>query len=333
MVPAAALVERFRTDLDALSAPGERIGVAVSGGPDSLALLLLAAAARPGQVEAATVDHALRAESAAEAEMVAAVCGRLSVPHEIITHEWEEPPTAAIQERAREARYDALAWWAGHRGLAALVTAHHADDQAETLVMRLNRGAGVRGLAAMRPCSKVPGSKLALLRPLLEWRRSELEEVCKAAGLTPAIDPSNSDEHYERVRLRQALAAASWLNPDAIARSAMHLASADDALDWVAEGLALARITDDSDGLQIDADGLPVELQRRLLLVVFARFHAPEPRGPNLVRALTALSEGRTVTLSGLKLTGGRRWRASNEPERKTSKKVRSGPVADSTCG
>src|SRR3954453_2283282 len=105
MVPGPALIERFSADLDALLAPSERLGVAVSGGPDSLALLLLAAAARPGLIEAATVDHALRPESRAEAEMVAALCKRIGVPHEILTVEWEHKPETALQERARLHRY------------------------------------------------------------------------------------------------------------------------------------------------------------------------------------------------------------------------------------
>src|SRR5262245_46562227 len=135
-----ALLERFRADLDSLSAPSERIGIAVSGGPDSLALLLLAAAARPGLVEAATVDHGLRPESRAEAEMVARTCAELRVPHEILVADWAETPSSAIQERAREARYSLLAGWLVEQKLKALATAHHADDQAETILMRLNRG-------------------------------------------------------------------------------------------------------------------------------------------------------------------------------------------------
>src|SRR5437868_14333183 len=109
MIPEPALVDRFRGDLDALVAPDSRVGVAVSGGPDSLALLLLAAAARPGEVEAATVDHALRPESTKEAETVAGICEQLGVPHVICTVEWEEKPKTAIQERARAARYRLLA--------------------------------------------------------------------------------------------------------------------------------------------------------------------------------------------------------------------------------
>src|SRR5512146_1103051 len=137
MVPEQALVDRFAFELDSLLAPGPPIGIAVSGGPDSLALLLLAAAARPGLIEAATVDHGLRAESQAEAEAVARICAELRVPHEILLAEWAETPSTAIQERAREARYRLLAGWLVERELKALATAHHVDDQAETILMRL----------------------------------------------------------------------------------------------------------------------------------------------------------------------------------------------------
>lgn len=317
MVPDPVLVDRFRAELDTLSAPGERIGIAVSGGPDSLALLLLAAAARPGLVEAATVDHGLRAESQTEAEMVARICAELRVPHEILLAEWSEPPSTAIQERAREARYRLLAGWLVERKLKALATAHHADDQAETILMRLNRGSGLRGLAGMRPKSVVPGSRIPLLRPLLGWQHTELEQLCATAGLEPAVDPSNSDEQFERVRIRKALAEAAWLSPEGLARSAAHLASADDALGWVAEGLALARVTDDAEGLRVDAAGLPAELQRRLLLIAFARFHAAEPRGADLMHAIDALSRGNSATLSGLKLDGGQHWRITKAPSRR----------------
>ena len=158
LTPHQALVDRFSRDLDSLIRPGERIGIAVSGGPDSLALLFLAAAARPGLVEAATVDHSLRVESRSEAETVAGICERLGVPHSTLTAEWNEKPETAIQERARKARYALLGAWAREKTLGALLTGHHADDQAETLVMRLLRGAGVKGLAGMRRFAKAPGT-------------------------------------------------------------------------------------------------------------------------------------------------------------------------------
>ncbi|HEY6663279.1 MAG TPA: tRNA lysidine(34) synthetase TilS [Sphingomicrobium sp.] len=318
MVPDATLLDRFRADLDALIAPGERLGIAVSGGPDSLALLVLATAVRPGEIEAATVDHGLRTESRAEAAMVAEVCARLGVPHAILTADWPEPPVSAIQERAREMRYRLLANWLGEQNLAALLTGHHGDDQAETIVMRLNRGSGVRGLAGMRPMARVPGTAFPLLRPLLGWRRGELQQICANAGLSPVDDPSNEDEHYERVRIRRALAGSDLLDSAAAARSARNLAEADEALDWLADSLAPVRVTDDAEALRIDPDGLPREILRRLLRIAFARFHAPEPRGGDLERAIDTLAKGGTTTLSGLRLQGGAEWRLTAAPARRS---------------
>ena len=317
MGPEPELVERFRKDLDALVEPETRIGVAVSGGPDSVALLLLASAALPGKIEAATVDHGLRPESRGEASTVAELCAKLNIPHAILAVDWNEVPKTAIQERAREARYRLLGDWAKGRGLGAVATAHHADDQAETLIMRLNRGAGVRGLAGMRPISAIAGTNIRLVRPLLGWRRSELEAICSSAGVRPAIDPSNADEQFERVRVRQAVAEANWLDADALTRSAANLASADEALSWMADSLALVRVIDDGEALRVEPEGLPAEIQRRLLLVAFARFEALEPRGAELSRALEALAQGRTVTLSGLKLEGGPFWRITKAPPRR----------------
>src|SRR6478735_1325409 len=162
MVLEPLLVERFRADLAALIDPSHRIGLAVSGGPDSMALLVLAAAARPGQVEAATVDHLLREGSHEEAEMVARVCYQLSVPHSILKARWDERPDTAIQEKARRERYRLLGFWAEERGLDALATGHHVDDQAETVLMRLARGSGVRGLAGMHRRSIAAGTKVRL---------------------------------------------------------------------------------------------------------------------------------------------------------------------------
>jgi len=124
MVPEQALVDRFSADLDALLPPDKRIGLAVSGGPDSLALLLLAAASRPGHIEAATIDHALRSGSRDEAVMVGEICDRLGVPHAILTARWSELPETAIQERARHQRYSLLGFWAEERRLDAIVTDH-----------------------------------------------------------------------------------------------------------------------------------------------------------------------------------------------------------------
>ena len=139
------------------------------------------------------------------------------------------------QAQARAARYAALAGWAAAAGLGAVATAHHADDQAETLLMRLNRGSGLAGLAGVRARSVIEGTEIPLLRPLLGWRKAGLAEIVAAAGITPAEDPSNANPEFDRVRIRQALARADWLDPVQIVASAAHIAEGWQALEWYAE--------------------------------------------------------------------------------------------------
>jgi tRNA(Ile)-lysidine synthase len=315
------LVDRFERELNLLIAPDQPIGIAVSGGPDSLALLLLASAARPGLVEAATVDHALRPEGRAEAEAVAAICKKLGVPHAILTVEWKQKPETAIQERARNARYGLLGKWAGERGLKALLTGHHADDQAETLVMRLLRGAGVKGLAGMRRMAKAPRAELALLRPLLGWRRFELAKLCADAGLTPADDPSNADDQFERVRIRQALAGVDWFDPMAVALSATNLAEADTALQWAAAQEWKRGVTNGGGQLTYRPANAPREIRRRIArgaILALASEGSGDLRGPALEKVLTALAAGRKATLRGVVCIGGaQEWRFAKAPPRR----------------
>lgn len=321
MVPDPALVDRFRADLDALIEPGAKLGLAVSGGPDSLAMLLLAAAARPGGIEAATVDHGLRAESRAEAEMVAALCKKLGVPHSTLAVDWDVPATA-IQEQARKVRYGALAGWLRERALPALLTAHHLDDQAETMLMRLNRGSGVRGLAGMRRKSPLPGDPgQLLLRPLLSWRRRELEKICADAALTPAMDPSNEDERHERVRIRKALANADWLDVKAVAQSAQHLARADEALEWAASREWSEKVDVGADEILYRAPATPVEIIRRIVARAICELategSSDRLRGRELDRLVSDLQGGRTSTLRGVRCAGGLEWRFSAAPRRR----------------
>jgi tRNA(Ile)-lysidine synthase len=321
MVPEPALVERFRADLDALIAPHARVGIAVSGGPDSVALLLLAAAARPGEVEAATVDHALRPEARAEAEWVGVICGRLGVPHHILTARWNDRPTTAIQERARNERYRLLGYWAEEQGLGALATGHHADDQAETFIMRLNRGSGVRGLAGMRPRSIAPGANVKLIRPLLGWRRSELEQICKDADLEAVADPSNADERFERVRIRRALAEADWLDSAAIAKSAGNLGDADASLDWAMRAEWARAVRESSETIAYRASDAPTEILRRLIARAVRKLATEgdaDLRGSELDRLLMALAEGGTATVRGVLCRGGTEWRFTRAPARQS---------------
>jgi tRNA(Ile)-lysidine synthase len=315
LTPDPAILARFVADLDPLVPADTRLGIAVSGGPDSLALLLLAAAARPGMVEAATVDHGLRREARAEADFVAATCKSLAVPHHILHA--RVSPGASLQAQARTARYRVLGAWAIECDLGAIASGHHADDQAETLLMRLARGAGLSGLAATRR-RRVLEPGVSLVRPVLDWRRAELRAVVEQARLTPVDDPTNRDPRHDRTRFRGLLADADWADPERLASSARWLADADEAIEWAMEGLVGSRLAEDKAGVSVDATGLPRELQRRLLLTAFDRLDAPRPRGPDLDRALIALASGKKVTLSGLKLAGGERWQLAKEAKRQT---------------
>lgn len=307
--PPSGQVERFRAEVETLAgAAPTRLGIAVSGGPDSLALLLLAHAAFPGAVEAATVDHGLRAESGEEAAFVARLCAGFGIRHAILRP--AEPITGSLQAAARRARYRLLESWRVERGLDWLLTGHHADDQAETLLMRLNRGAGIAGLSGVRAVNG------RVLRPLLGWRRSELAAIVAAAGIEPVADPSNEDERFDRARIRRQLAEAGWVEAAGLARSAAALADADKALEWAA-GCLWAERSDGSGSL--DVSGIPAELRRRLLLEALRRIDpSADPRGDELSRLLATLENGGTATLAGVKCTGGGTWRFEPAPPRRS---------------
>ena len=184
-----------------------RVAVAVSGGSDSMALLLLALHWKqmlhgPREVVALTVDHGLRQESAAEAEQVATWCAERGVAHVVLP--WRgEKPTSGIQAKARVARYDLLAAWCRANQFPALLTGHTADDQAETVLMRQMRTSSDRSLAGIWPENEWHGTKL--LRPLLVVRRESLRAFLRAEEQPWLEDPSNENQLFERVRVRQAL--------------------------------------------------------------------------------------------------------------------------------
>lgn len=293
------------------SAASACFGVAVSGGPDSMALLDLMARAYPGRVEAATVDHGLRAASAEEAAMVADWCRAADIPHATL-----HPQGAVrgnVQSWARAQRYALLEGWRMERGLNWLLTAHHADDQLETLLMRLNRGAGVSGLAGVRARQGV------VLRPLLGVRKAALRAYVKQQGLPHADDPSNSDPRFDRAALRMALAGVDWIDVDAAGRSAAALAEVEDALDWMVDGLEARHVRGDGKGLVLDPDGLPRELLRRLLLRMLARLQpdAAAPRGEAIDRAIAAAREGGQVSIGRALLKGGSCWTMKVAPPRR----------------
>lgn len=312
--PPPATVARFRAHLEALTGRVERpIAVAVSGGPDSLALLLLSAAAFPGQTRAASVDHGLRPESAAEVGFVADISAGIGIPHAGLRAEWAGGlPKSGIQEAAREARYAALLRWCADQRIDTLLTAHHADDQAETLLMRLGRGAGLPGLLGIRAVQPMAGCRV--VRPLLGWRRSELAEICVNAGLTPIDDPSNGDPRHERSRVRKLLAASDAFDAGKVAESADHLLEVDEAVDWLVDEVVRTRIEVAQGTTFFDAAGLPREVRRRALARLL-----PESRGSAVARAIERLDNGQPTTLAGVRLTPGRRWSLVSAPPRRAN--------------
>ena len=258
--------------------------------------MLLAHAALPGRIAAATVDHGLRPESAGEARQVAEICAGLGVPHATL------PVTLAdgnVSNAARNARYAALGAWLSDAGLAALATAHHADDQAETLLLRLNRASGVAGLAGVRTRGSLPGVGAVVLRPLLGWRRAELAAIVSAGGLTAADDPSNRDPAYDRARLRGHLAGADWLDIPAIAAAAGHLADADAALDWAAAREWTEAVARDGPGITY-RPGAPRAVALRVIARVVREMGGVELRGGQVARAYAALMARQTVSLGSL---------------------------------
>src|SRR5215218_2198405 len=320
MVPAPHLIDRFCGDLDSLIPVDKRLGIAVSGGPDSLALLLLAATARRGKVESATVDHGLRPGAADEAEIVRKFCEKLGVPHVTLTAKWARQPTTAIQEQARDERYGLLGAWAKKRGLDAIVTAHHADDQAETFLMRLARGSGLRGLAGMRRIATLPGDDMPLLRPLLGWRREELEQVCAGVGVDPVNDPSNLDEQFERVRVRNLLASTSALDSASIAASANWLGEADRALEWATDREWQSAVSDEGSEFSYRPYA-PAEIQRRIVARIIALLgsegNVVNVRGKEMERVVAALGAGEPTTIRGVRCQGGAEWHFSAAPPRR----------------
>jgi tRNA(Ile)-lysidine synthase len=316
--PSSELVARFVRDLAELAGDFDRLALAVSGGPDSLALLLLAQAAFPGRIAAATVDHGLRKESEQEARFVADLCAQLNVPHAILKAE-VDTKSASLQQSARRARYAALGRWLQEQRLNLLATAHHTDDQAETLLMRLLRGAGVAGLAGVRARGAFPGShERQLVRPLLGWRRAELRALVEQAGITPVEDPSNADPRFDRTGMRSRLAVADWLDPDALAHSASALADADEALNWAALNIYNTRVREQDSKLLFSHRGLPRELKRRTVRAILGAV-APDasPRGAELDRLLGRLEAEQSATLAGVKCSGGAEWCFERAPPRR----------------
>ncbi|WP_369412009.1 tRNA lysidine(34) synthetase TilS [Hephaestia mangrovi] len=326
---ASRLATHFERNFDRKPDAGAPLALAVSGGPDSMALLALAAAAWPGGVIAATVDHRLRASAADECAMVAAACAGLGVPHATLVAD-AFPDGASLQAQARHLRYALLIDWAAQAGAMALATAHQADDQAETFLMRAARGAGLSGLAGVRASRKVTasdGRALLLVRPVLDWRRAELRAIVRRAELPFVDDPANDDPRHDRTRFRRLLNEHEWLDAPRIARAAAHLSEADRELRAIADWVWAERARQGRGGtIRIDMAGLPRGLRRRLALRAIGAVRAaagvdrPDwSPDANIEPLLDALDRGKAATQAGvLARPKGDLWRFGTAPARRT---------------
>ncbi|HEY6259902.1 MAG TPA: tRNA lysidine(34) synthetase TilS [Xanthobacteraceae bacterium] len=264
--------------------------LAVSGGPDSTALMLLAArwrrALRHGpRLLAVTVDHALRAGSAREARSVKALARRLGIPHRTLRWAGDKPVTG-LQEAARVARYGLLARAARAAGAAHILTAHTCDDQAETVLLRMARGSGLTGLAAMAretllaPQTGAVGARarrsagpLLIVRPLLDLPKARLIATLEAARIAFCDDPSNRDPRFTRARLRELMPALAGEGLDSrrLAVMARRLRRADAAIEFavgVAAGATSEAAWVNGSPIRLDAEKfirLPAEVALRLL--------------------------------------------------------------------
>lgn len=289
--------------------PPKRIGVAVSGGGDSVALLCLIAEfakSQPMEVHAVSIDHGLREAAAEEVRAVTELCGRLGVPHHV--EYWQNwNGKGNLMSEARTARYSLIADWATANGVETVALGHTADDQAETLMMRIARGSGVDGLSAMAPRRIDDG--IIWLRPLLRVHRRELRYYLKELGVTWVEDPTNEDRDYERVRMRDALRLLEplGLTTDTLVDVAHNMRKAREALDWqtflVARDLAKVSFG----AVAIDLAGfrtLPDEIARRLLVRALSWVSGEDypPRRQSVQHALQAVRDGRNHTLDGCQI-------------------------------
>lgn len=288
----------------------DKLGVAVSGGSDSLALLLLLhkwSDLGGPPVFAITVDHNLRPEAAREAEFVSNVCEPLGIPHEtLVWDSWHG--SGNLPDAARRARYTLMAEWAEANNIPKVALAHTLNDQAETFVMRLAREAGVDGLAAMSKTWR--HGLIEFCRPVLGVERSELRAYLTAIGQEWIDDPTNTDELYERTRARQAIEALAHLGLSArsLANVAQHMSDVRGTLYWYVFLTAREHAEIDRGDLIFPRKQfrtLQRDISRRLLQKILKWISGSEyaPRGRSVDFMLEAVRGGTGMTLHGCEMT------------------------------
>ena len=305
-----------RSDTDLLAilssetakAGATRIGVAVSGGGDSMALLHLATAlGERFRIEAITVDHGLREGSTAEAEFVQKVCSTLNVTH--ATARWTGwKGEGNLQKRAREARYSLISEWAKRRKLHVVLIGHTQDDVAETFLIRLAREAGVDGLAEMDARFERHG--VTFLRPMLSVPREDLRQFLKRHRRDWREDPSNENEMFERVRIRRAIETFEGLGmtAESLARVSQNMRDARDVLEADTLSLGKTLMTQVQGDLLIERVGFlsaAKELRRRLLVKALRWVSNADyaPRRAPVEELDQAIQDGRNFSLAGCMIT------------------------------
>lgn len=313
---------RFAADFARLASDFTNPLLAVSGGPDSMAMLTLAHEALPPGFTVASIDHRLRPEAVEESAMVAAHCATLGISHATLAP--SEPITgASIQAQARTTRYALLTDHARAIGAGALVTGHHADDQAETFLMRAARGSGLAGLAGVRARTEVHG--ITVVRPLLDWRRAELRAIVRRAEVPFFDDPSNHDDRHDRTRFRRLLGENEWLGTPNLARAAAALAETDTDVRAMVEWIWAERGKVGGGEVKLAVEKLPREILRRLARRAIgtvrtdAGIVAPEwTEAANIESLLDSLMAGKRTTQAGIIASvRGDVWRFREAPPRR----------------
>lgn len=293
--------------------PPAKMGVAVSGGGDSIALLsVMADVAKSRDIEllAITVDHGLRPGTVSEVKLVTGLCQSLNLSHHVeYWTGWDG--SGNLQARAREGRYELMADWAYANQISHIALGHTADDQAETVLMRLSRMAGVDGLSGMS--AKRIRHGITWVRPFLNIRRATLRTYLDQKGLRWAEDPSNDDTRFDRVRARQALGVLEDLGigVDTLVQTAQQMSQARDALDWQTFLAAQALVQIHCGAVALDLQQFrtqPAEIRRRLLVhsLMWLSGHDYPPRRDAVLGALEAIQAEQGFTLDGCQITSGK---------------------------
>ncbi|MBA3909817.1 MAG: tRNA lysidine(34) synthetase TilS [Rhodobacter sp.] len=286
--------------------PPAKVGLAVSGGSDSMAMLHLMARAAPHagwSVHAVTVDHRLRPEAAAEAGFVASVCAGLGISHEVLV--WDHGKISGnLMEAAREARYRLMADWARARGIGQVALAHTADDQAETFLMGLSRAAGLDGLTGMRP--QFQQDAVTFRRPFLGQSRADLRGFLDRHGQDWVEDPTNENDRYTRTKARRALKALKPLGitVDRLATVVHNLAMVQGVVIDAVARAAEEVVSETSGALSFDRKAfldLGPEVDRMLLIAMLRWMAglAHPPRADSIRNLQLAVACGRDATLAG----------------------------------